>query len=429
MKKRLLFILMIILLLLVGCSKNLNVNSEEWIADLQYTKDELPKVVLGFYDFITEEEWEADINDLINDIKTKQLSNEYIGWRINEIITKVKISHMGFIPGDKIDFFSFPFIPFITSEKDYYVEATSKEYKELLGAKMISINEIPMKEITEKVATITPHETILFVEAIYKVNAFSKNKLDYLGITNESKNIFTFEMEDGTIKKIEIEAENPSEQMEWASIQDIYENKPIRYNKPKGMWHDFWYDLDIENKAFYFQYNNCVDRQETGDEALPYFKEFSKEMFEYMKTNNDEFNKIIVDVRNNFGGSGGLFYNYFIMDNLDYLKTKDIVVLIDKQTYSAGVDAVNDLYEKLNAKIIGTETGGIIAGYTEVSKSLKLKNTNSSIRYTTKTPEYYALLGRQTDSFRGVKPDVEVENSVEDFRNGIDKVYNEAVEN
>ena len=58
---------------------------------------------------------------------------------------------------------------------------------------------------------------------------------------------------------------------------------------------------------------------------------------------------------------------------------------------------------------------------------MELKNTKSYVNYSTATTGYLTLQSRQKDHFKGFVPDVIIEDSVEDFRNGIDRVYETAV--
>ena len=149
-------------------------------------------------------------------------------------------------------------------------------------------------------------------------------------------------------------------------------------------------------------------------------------MLEYMKENDEKFNTIIIDLRNNTGGDPSLLLQYYIKNNIEYLKQKDIKILVGKRTFSAGISAINDLYDNFNIKSYGTETGGLIGGYT-VRGNLFLNSTGSSITCSIRRANYNPLTERQEDEWSGFIPDVIVEDTAEDFIQGIDRVYEEAV--
>lgn len=402
-----------------------NEHSNEWILDLELIKKNVPNKAIGFYEFITKDQWEESINSIISDINTKAMSDEEITYRILEILTKVNNGHTNFKCGYDFNSRSFPIALWSNSNKEYYVLAISKEYEKYLGAKLISINDFKMEKVKEKLLEITPHDNPLQIDALFEINMLNENELNYLGIT-EKKNIFTFEMPNGDIEKKEIKAVDMENQVDMKFIYQLYKDLPIKLQRPDDMTYEYWYKLDSTNNVFYFQYNICQDKNTPdGNINLPDFYEFTDRMIEDMKKNDENFDTIIIDLRKNGGGNATLFQD-FINRNFEYLSKKDIKVLTDKITYSSGVAALNDLYANFNTKSFGTETGGLIGGYTSLG-NMYLKNTKSYVFFSTETTGFDALLKRQNNEFEGFIPDRIVEDSVEYFRNGIDAVYETAI--
>lgn len=425
--------------ILGGCNRNdsehestavepavLNKHEKEWRLDLLHLKEELPVLEAGFDSFIAKEEWNKKIDSLILEIQNTVMTDEAIALRVTSVIAGLQNAHTNFISGYSFQYNFFPFVPWISEDGTYYLSVTSAEYEEYIGSEIVSFNGIAVDEVTERLRDIIPSENTLQIEAKYAKQTYIKNYLDYLGITDDNPTSVTFKLKDGTIETITVEAVTLETGIEWVSIMDDWTPTPISASMPTGAYNDFWYTLDAKNRIFYFQYNACLDASTEANPKLAYFSDFADEMFVFMKAHQEEFDKIVIDVRNNGGGNSGLFYNNIIRKYGDFLKTKEIAALIGSATFSAGLDVVNDLYRLGDVTTYGSETGGIIGGYT-CMETLELKNTGSIVYYATKTPGYDYLLKRQVDDGRGIIPDVKVYTSYEEYLVGIDAVYERVI--
>ena len=430
MKRILMVLLCFITVLSVSCDKSVefkrNEHADNWITDLETMKNKLPNVAAGWTDDISKSEWNDNIDKLIEDINAKTMSDIEIKYRIDEILMPIKDGHLNFECGYNIYTKIIPIYFKITSNKDFYVGGVNKENEQYLGSKIISINDIDIDDIVDKIMEITPHDNQEFVYANLEAYGFDGGKLKYLGI-GKDVNKFKFETVDGEIVEHDIELINYNE-FKPIFIVNKYENKLLRNDKPSNALNEYWYKIDEDNDVFYFQYNKCEDKtsEYSSNKNLPYFEDFTSEMVEYMKENDEKFNTIIIDLRNNTGGDPSLLLNYYIKNNIEYLNQKDIKILVGKRTFSAGISAINDLYDNLNIKSYGTETGGLIGGYT-VRGNLFLNSTGSSIFCSIQRANYNPLTERQEDEWSGFIPDVIVEDTAEDFIQGIDRVYEEAV--
>lgn len=105
---------------------------------------------------------------------------------------------------------------------------------------------------------------------------------------------------------------------------------------------------------------------------------------------------------------------------IDKLKGK-VYVIIGKETFSSGVLAAVDFMNWINAIFYGEPTGGNVNGYGNI-KSLVLPNSKLQISYSIK---YFNLSDRFKKNFI---PNVEINQTFNDYRHGIDDVY-EAIKN
>lgn len=66
----------------------------------------------------------------------------------------------------------------------------------------------------------------------------------------------------------------------------------------------FTYLIDTDNRAVYFQYNECNDSSTLGeDSGYPDLADFMDEMISDMKVPENDWECFVMDLRNNRGGS------------------------------------------------------------------------------------------------------------------------------
>lgn len=147
----------------------------------------------------------------------------------------------------------------------------------------------------------------------------------------------------------------------------------------------------------------------------------------FASANRDSYDKIVVDVSINEGGVREHLDN-LINSNMSLFNSKKVYVIMAKNTFSAGVVAVDALVCKCNAVMVGEETGGSVEMFGVVEKQ-------SSI-----LPIIYASGCRKIDilnkanrnstsNLQGAIPDIAVEYSINDVENGINPCYQAIINN
>lgn len=130
-----------------------NISKEKWIKDVEYIGKNLPRKHKNLFFQMSKENFDNEISELIEDIPTLE-SNE-IQVRILKILSKVGDSHttvVNFRSGKvlPIGFYIFSDGPHITITKD-------KKYEDLLGIKILSINDIPIDKIIKDAGEYIPY--------------------------------------------------------------------------------------------------------------------------------------------------------------------------------------------------------------------------------------------------------------------------------
>lgn len=382
-------------------------------------------------------EWKNSLNNLKEDIKSNKINESDFFYRMQEICASLKNGH-SFC--GKINYNEEKIFPIRGDYYDdkFYIVVADGEYKDILGAQVISINGIDFEDIEKEYSRIISAENNQRLKGIISSNGFVESEFKYLGIWKEN-NIFEVKKLNGETEKVNMQTVSYEDYV--AIMKDInnylaYDKRinSIENKKPENAHNQYWYTLDKENRILYFQYNTCFDKNDTKIISpiqdlsfYPDFSDFSKELREFMNANLEAFDKIVVDVSVNGGGNKEHF-DSFINFNLGIFNSKKVYAIMSKDTFSAGVLAVNTLVEKCNATMIGEETGGSIEMYAvEYKKSENLPIWFANGKHYVDVLKYAGK--NSSDNMRGAIPDIKVTKTIDDIINGVNPYYQAVINN
>ena len=405
---------LIILLIILICTLSISAaafSEEEWLEDINYLEKELPARHKNLFFQLEEKEFKNEIEKLKSDLS--QLSDLEITLRLAEIFAEIGDTHTAL---DNTQFLS-EYYPFFLKkfEAGYRVITTDQQYQEILGAKLISINDYSVEELKQKLSGIITADNQISLD--YRLSSFLNLKeiLSYLEIV-ETDNEFLFEKEGEKITinfeplKIKNIAENSS-----SLVKLNYQPGYVRTNADQLFWSDYL----AEEKILYFQYNSCWSRELAAKHGqpnpeLPSFEAEKSKIFNLI--DSKKINKMVIDLRFNSGGDssqGTKFAEELSRFNDQF----DTYVVIGADTFSSAIINALDFKNEMNAYLIGTATMGKPNHYGEV-RAFNLPNTELRVSYSTK---YFRLIdNRDPDS---LYPDITVETSFKDFISGEDTAF------
>ena len=318
---------------------------------------------------------------------------------------------------------------------DYYIINTTPEYEDLLYSKIIKFDDIVTKDITERLYKYTSAENKYFK------NTIIKDFYLYYGDALEKENI----IKNGELK-LQIETDgkklnktiinkysyvNTDFSQILYDMTDITKNKFTKNDKMRYMqMKPFYYYINDNNLII--QYNNCYNTDK--DNIL---ENMIEKMDKDVSQNNVE--KIIVDVRYNSGGWAAHARELELaLKRYQLLNPKlEIKLLTGSENYSAGslfVDGIKRNFD--NLQIIGENTGGPSGWTTESSSIMYLGNSklfvkkSSGVRrydYTLEDVVHCSNLNKR-DGLTWY-PDMFIENQIQDYAIGNDRVMNYAINN
>ena len=402
---------------------------EKWIEDINFVKETMyAKHPNPFYS-TSKEEFDLYFNKLIDDVPN--LEEHVILVELQKIIAKAKDGHM------KLDLVSHflracPYL-FEQYQGELYAIAHSTlepEWAQGLYQKLVQINGVDIKYIESKLSELWSTDGSAYWQysdvGIPKLLAMPY-VLDAIGVPNTEKYMdYTFADETGQLLTtrldlVRIDKYNTAEQNTapaWAGERVSFYAMPTN-NKP------YEYRYLAEENAIYLIYQQCKD-----DEEQP-FVDFVEKLFQVVQDN--QVQKIIVDLRANKGGNSSVI-NPLFNKLVQWPKFQDtpnqLIVLIGKNTFSAGVDAVQNLSRLSCATVAGSPTGGDIASFGNI-EIVTLPNCKASFIYTTKYfsgGKKISETGTVPKHYNAYLPDVYIENTIESYKQGRDLVLEWALE-
>ncbi|MCQ2572267.1 MAG: hypothetical protein MJ182_00040 [Treponema sp.] len=305
------------------------------------------------------------MEELEYDLLNKNISRDEAVIRLSKILADYNIFHLN-LNINYPEFYS-ERAPFFLKlfEDDYYLSICHKQYEKYAGCKVVEIGGVPVKTALEKYNEYFPFET----ESGAKYNFETVLNYKFLkaaGLLDKKGRLpVSFETQNGSVETVLIKS------VEKLEMKDITGIRPAAYssidtNQRTNKMSAFV--TDQQKKTCYYQSlsfhpfteDNCIESLET--------------MLKELKTN--DYNTIVFDLRYNGGGqfpiiiSGQAIFNYtnILPETLPNLKCN---IVFPKQ-----VEAMDN-----------------------VSK-------------------------RADDVNRGILPDVEVHQTLEDYLNGVDTIYN-----
>jgi len=371
-----------------------------WNSDLETLADTLESVHPNPYRSYKKEKFYQDIDTLKSALPTLT----EVGFKLNliQLLAKLGDGHTG----ASIAFLNeqnpvkYP-IRLQWFEDELLVTGTIPEYEKLLGAKLVSINNMPLEKVISKVNTLIPHDAENWLKVFnpkYMIYADILKHLKVIDNQETSKWKFT----DENNKSITVELHPINQEKEFIQLQ-IPQFNSISSNLTKNYGGLYGYRVLNGGEILYIQYNECVDT---------YFDQFSEDILSTIQTENP--NRIIFDLRENTGGNSNFMSNLILelIEQTD-IKNKQIDLLIGKATFSSGVLNSIDIRDLLNAKVYGEDSGEKVNSFGEII-SFTLPFSNLEIAYSTK--EY--IMNKNNDG--PMKPDIYCTQTYSDYENGID---------
>lgn len=408
--KRLTFILISVAVVgLFGCQKSNNapkkMTPKLWLQDIDYLIKNLEKRHIKPYHSISKQKVTQQINQLKQ--RLASLNSEEVYIELAKIVRSLDDSHTGIFANSSF-YSSYPLRFFMFENNELRVTETSTKHKEILGAKLLAINNMPVKEAMNRVKTIAqnvdnPYSQKARTARYIRYAKFLKN----LKITQNNQTAsFRFLLANGQTKNVQLKAV-ANNQYASTLTEKIKLKRLFTYDKSCLGTNYLWYKTNKDKSVGYLYfggYPNALQMRRFGVAIS----------LELMKHNTK---KLIVDLRNNGGGDFfvGLELGR-ILTNLDHINwLNGVYVLTSRFTYSAGMSNTAQFKELLNAKLVGEPTGSNPNDYQDAA-NFTLPHSKLWVMY---SKRHYRF---QDTVSGGIVPDVHIKPQWKDYKAGNDAV-------
>lgn len=377
--------------------------------DIKYLKENLPKLHINMFTYITKEEFNKRMDELISNVD--KLNNKKVFVNLNKIIASIGDAHTNISYWDG---YAYPLMFWIFDGKVYVINADAS-LSDMMYTEVVKIDGVDIKTIIDELTTLIPHENESWVLSNLP-NYLSRPVYMYgLDIIKNEEAIFTV-LKDGVEKDFTVPTLGYEENVNFVnqSSNDVILGTYEKY---------YDYEYMPEQKTIYFEYNVCDNMEDLS------FKDFNKELFKVIKEN--EVRKIIIDLRNNFGGNSEIL-NPFTNELKKYIKSNPdvkVYTLVGRNTFSSGMFAIYRIKEAApDAISVGEPTGGALDCYGEI-KSINLPNSQIPVWYSTKFFEFSKSFSYKNEGITTFIPDVFCEATMKDYKNGVDTVLQYVLNN
>lgn len=410
MKKNL--FLLVIVIPLLSC--NFKGEKSNWEADIEYLKEELPKRHINFFAKKTIIDFNKGLESILS--KADDLEDLEIAIKLQQLIATFGDSHTVIQVNKYIDKYKILPLDLYWFSDGMYILGTSNKNKEILGKKLTKINSCAINDIKDSLSTLITIDNESTVKNQIPKMIPCVQLLEFFKIVADQ---VILELEDsiGVVSKYKIE---PEMTINNKQVEVIPKSIPFCRQYERNFFVEKYFEND---SIYYVQYNKCWSREleakygnKRKAEEYPSFNEFENKILNILK--DKPVNKFIFDIRNN-GGMNSTQGTEMIkkISELENINNHEkLYVVIGRQTFSSAILNAMDFKRFTDAKFIGEGTSGKPNHYGE-TKSFLLPNSSLKVTYSTK---YFK---RTEENINTITPDINIQISYSDFKNGHDPIW------
>ncbi|MEZ5105179.1 MAG: S41 family peptidase [Draconibacterium sp.] len=383
-------------------------SKEAWLEDLEIYKTGLEEKHIDLYNKISKDDFEKEWNAIKSSVGQK--SDFEVGIDLMRLTRKIGDGHTA-VSVRNLGFHHYPF-EVKNFEDDWRVVKVAKEHSNLLGLKLVGVENKNIDSVIKKLADVVQfveNEQSLIVRT--GENITSAELLYALKISKEKTQAsFTFSDDSGNKTSVKLSAITQQEYYEETTFSELSVGVPQIAKPKKAGEANFWYAPILGTKGLYIHF-----------ESYPAFEEMLKISEEIVGTIfQNNIRQLVIDLRNN--GGGDLYVGLVLANALNIADVIDwksgVYVLCDKVTFSAAASNTALFRELLNAKIVGEHTGSNPTGYQDMD-TFELPNSKLVICYSKR------LFRIQETATEGVRPDIFIDYKWDSYARSIDNILNE----
>lgn len=290
-----------------------------------------------------------------------------------------------------------------------FVVAVAPGFEDLLGSRLLAIEDRPLDEVWAAVATVVSHENDATLNVYVPRYLRCGEVLHALGLTSDrQKARLTLAGPDGMVRTVVLEARTPEAMPTWVELHAYRAVEPPWYLRNREQY--YWYVYIAEHRTLYCAYNAC-----RAMKSRP-FLAFASEVLRFLDRHPVE--KFVLDLRNNGGGNSALAWPLLL--GLEWRpkinRRGHLFCLIGNRTMSSGALNALDLKRRSRVLLVGEPTGQKPNSFGEL-RTFSLPNSGLVVSYSTK---FFRVYKDQDPA--SYMPDLVVTTTFADYAAGRDPV-------
>jgi len=326
---------------------------KQWRADLDHFVSTIETYHCNAFHDISKKDFMVDVSALR--AKIPSLNREQVIIGLKHLAALVHDAHTGLdlTTSPPVGFHALPLKVYWYAD-GLFVQAAPREYKNIVGAKIVRIGSIPTDEALKRIATLAEASG----EWTYRSEVqffFRGEVLHALGLSDRSDGArFEFSTPDGPVT-VDMDVLNGPVMLGYSPGApaksdwiDARSGPPPLYLERKDK---YWFKFLEDKRILYIQCN------EIGNADNESFERFFARAFAFADTN--PVDKLILDLRLNGGGNNeltpALVQN--VIKHERWNATGKLFVIIGRTTQSAAENLVNRLQRDTHAIFVGEPTG------------------------------------------------------------------------
>lgn len=389
-----------------GAGKALSV--AQWESDIDW----LEKQVKQQHPAMAQGEKAKALSKAVTNLKASlsDLSDQTIRLEIMKLIALIGEGHSIVPPQPAINVSMLPVV--IQKFGDSFaISNAAPNLKGLIGSEILSINEIPIVQVTSKLSgfyAMENPEAGIHILPLYLSNA---DLLKHVGVVDNIRRIsITTKNSNGESVTTKIKSRN---WIKWALLF-FYPDGETRSDQlaDKLQPTNYWIENDKVESTLWVNITT-IKNNSSG----PTLQEFSNIIREEL--NAPETDRLVIDLRRNRGGDNYLMRDlaFMLSEHPKLQQQGSLKVLISGKTYSAAVNFASLLENMTPAIFIGQGTG---QGATHYGEAELLKMPNSKIYVNVSTKKWAGNIDALPET--EIQPHIDQAYTLSDYQEGKDPV-------
>lgn len=297
-------------------------------------------------------------------------------------------------------------------DEDLVIVRVDSSRREILGAKVIAINNVPISEVSKKIKKVVPHSNKsgfkLFSPLYFKMPGV----LHGLGIgDSRAETTLTLQLNDSKTKEQVFEEISFEKYQELPIVHLSRQNEKALPLYRQNSDQNYWFTHLTEENVIYVSYNRVDEIK--GDRLNDFTKRLSLEI------RDKQPNKVIFDLRNNGGGNNFLnaYFLRVVYEN-EFINHPDrLFVITSSETFSAALNFVGDMERLTSATLVGTPPGDYV-NHPGDSETFTLSYSNW--RYN--LSQLFWINTFEMDKRSEFEMDIPVSNSLDNYLENEDRI-------